>query len=338
MWVLNGSASPVGDRRRGVHEHPALPALDRQLDQPVLVGVEALDALVARCRVQRAGEVVGPGVVRADDRPLGVAAVSLDELVCAVAAGVRERVDVVAVPGQQHVHVADHHGPLGDGSPSAPGAAQLVLATDAGPRAGEQVALLPREAPRRWCTPRRAASCELPNGCRVSSRPGQVESSAALAVEKLVVIQVMIPRSFCVDRVSAMGRRKVEVRREEILVATIAEIETSGMSACGWLTSPHSLGREQRPGLLPLRHQGRVARRGTGVRRRARRRPAGPCPRQGRRADSSGCAASSRRTDRPAPPTAGPSGSRRGRTALREPSIRRRCASWTSDGAAPWSR
>jgi AcrR family transcriptional regulator len=39
-----------------------------------------------------------------------------------------------------------------------------------------------------------------------------------------------------------MGRRKVEVRREEILVATIAEIEKSGMSALRVSDIAHNLG------------------------------------------------------------------------------------------------
>lgn len=39
-----------------------------------------------------------------------------------------------------------------------------------------------------------------------------------------------------------MGRRKVEVRREEILVATIAEIERSGMSALRVSDIAHNLG------------------------------------------------------------------------------------------------
>jgi AcrR family transcriptional regulator len=39
-----------------------------------------------------------------------------------------------------------------------------------------------------------------------------------------------------------MGRRKVEVRREEILVATIAEIERSGMSSLRVSDIAHSLG------------------------------------------------------------------------------------------------
>ena len=97
---------PIAHRVRGVHEDPAVPAFDGQLDQGVLRTDEVLTVAETRRPAQLPTEVVGPCVIRAQHRLAVGRGTHLEQLVSAVPAGVRERsqdgVRDGRVPGQQH--------------------------------------------------------------------------------------------------------------------------------------------------------------------------------------------------------------------------------------------
>ena len=168
----------------------------------------------------------------------------------------------------------------------------------------------PRRAPAGWCTPPPAAS----GSCRTaawSRRARAGRRSSQLCSGRKSGRHVRITRGspswIAVRRHGYVA--KVEVRREEILAATIARDRASGHGQPAGGRHRAALGVSSGSGLLPLRHQGRAARGRPGVRRRPR--PGAGWTRPWPRAPArpSDCAASSRRTVRPAPPRAGRSGS-----------------------------
>ena len=70
--------------------------------------------------------------------------------------------------------------------------------------------------------------------------------------------------------VTRRARRSVEVRREEILSATVELLDRLGLAATRVADVAAGARRQPGAGLLPLRHQGRAGRRGVRARRRAR--------------------------------------------------------------------
>ena len=179
---------------------------------------------------ERAVEVVGPGVVGADDAaPLRGLAVR-EQLVAAVPAGVREHPRRGRRrPDQQRGDVADRDRPLGDGAPSA-------AVGSSSSRRPRQVQLPANRCRRSQastsarCRPRRAASApgrrrpEPPRG-RLSSRrrPGCRSSPCLRTVEPSA------------SRGRAQDRRTAEVRREELLAATTDLLARVGLAPSGAL-------------------------------------------------------------------------------------------------------
>jgi hypothetical protein len=130
-------AQVIGERcggAGGVHENPAVPLHRGQLYEPVPPGLEALAH--ARRGLQRAGQLIGPSVVRADDGPPIAGGTGRQQFVAAVAADVGEGPDLVRLPRHQDGEVADGERLLH---------IEIVAPAEAGPRAGEQMALLPCE-------------------------------------------------------------------------------------------------------------------------------------------------------------------------------------------------
>ena len=94
----------------------------------------------------------------------------------------------------------------------------------------------------RWCTPRRAACGTRPNGRSALVELGALQRcrsgvgaprSAVMLVHRHVVLRC------CSSGQSGrrVGRRKVEVRREEILDATVVRCSRAASAAPGWATS-----------------------------------------------------------------------------------------------------
>ena len=133
----------------------------------------------------------------------------------AVPAGVREHPDVVAARrDQQHGDVADRHRPLGD-------APAVVAGTQARPRdrrrsrCRRRGGAAPRRAPRREVYASPGSIVRLAERLQSSAQTGQ---SIVAAWRSAVVVTRCIVRCCASIAVRArMGRRKVEVRREEIL-------------------------------------------------------------------------------------------------------------------------
>ena len=166
-------------RRRRVHEHPAVPALHRQRDQRVLVRVETLDLLVARRGPQRArrGRRSRRGRGRRSDCFVVAAVGSISS--CARCRQVLAKA-WMSSPSQrqQHVHVADHTARWVSG-----------LAVRAG-RAGRPRdrrrstcrrtgGAAPRRRPRRWCTPRAGSIRDSTERLQSLVETGQVDRGGA---------------------------------------------------------------------------------------------------------------------------------------------------------------
>src|SRR6185369_4075732 len=112
----------------------------RQRGQAPFAEVEAAHLPEPGRALQRPGQRVRPGVVRADDRLLASALPARKQLVAAVPAAVRERPDLaILAADQQHAALAGGLGTL------VAGRRQLLAARHAHPAAAEKVPLLPAE-------------------------------------------------------------------------------------------------------------------------------------------------------------------------------------------------
>ena len=195
-------------------------------------------------------EVVGPRVVRAGDR-----------------AAARRSRPPAAARGR------------GAGRCSRTSAAPSRVAHDAGSRCRRSRARAgwSRSSGNRSST--RPRQVHLPaNRCRRSqaSTSSDVYASAGHHPHRLLVrrsTSVMASSAPMLATLTRRARRSVDVRRDEILTATVDLVDRLGLAAVRVGDVAAELGVSAVAGLLPLRHQGRPGRRGLRARRRARPRP-----------------------------------------------------------------
>ena len=95
------------------------------------------------------------------------------------------------------------------------------------------------------------------------------------------------------------ARRSVEVRREEILSATVELFDRLGLGGDRVADVAAGAGRQHGAGVLPLRHQGRAGHRGVRARGGARPAPDGEGRRRGRPGGAAAPGAAAVRADRP---------------------------------------
>ena len=263
-----GRTAPPGppDRRRasangaavaeGVDEHPAVPHLDRQPDQAVRGRVERRDLAEPGRRDQRAGQVVAPGVVRADDGALGRRPPSgssswprcrqvFANAATSPAASRDSRTGTSPTVVATWVAAVGEHRP-----PTRPRQAQ---------DAGEEVPPLPGQHGLATCRPRRAAWCSR----RTAAEPGP----AARATRGAAVMTHLHGATARRVRAWPDARSRSDARRSCGRPSTRSTRRGFAHTRVADVAS--SARHQHRPGLLPLRVQGRAAVGGLRVRRRA---------------------------------------------------------------------
>ncbi len=123
-----------------VRHHVAVPLLDRQRDQRVVVGVADVVLVRRRDAVELTVRREDPRVVRAADEPTAGLSVARQQLMGTVAAGVEEAAQAsVGAPHDEDAFVADAVGA------SVAGLREGVGAPQTHPSPGEQVFVLPRQ-------------------------------------------------------------------------------------------------------------------------------------------------------------------------------------------------
>ncbi len=165
--------------------------------------VEALGRVEAGRGAQRAVEVVDPRVVRARDRRPLVRLAARQQLVAAVTAHVRERVQLTRLAAdEEHTFVADAH------CGARPGFRDLGRTSGAHPRAREEVVLLPGEHRRIRV---RATRQHLPGSPRIEHGLHLVERQRRCRVDGEAHLPSP-PRSPPTERVAAVAGRPAAAR------------------------------------------------------------------------------------------------------------------------------